>query len=88
MKRTGSVALPCASQCSPLSLSRRQVPDWRAKDPEFRRRFAFAREMALETSRIADQPPPDGLASRKWLAKQRLRVKTRFWLMSRWFLCS
>ena len=64
--------------------------DWRAKDPEFRRAFAFARELgfealAFEAIRIADEPPPDGVASRKWLAKKRLRVRARFWLMSRWF---
>ena len=64
--------------------------DWRAKDPEFRRAFEFARELgyetlAIEAIQIADEPPPDGVASRKWLAKKRLRVKTRFWLMSRWF---
>ena len=41
--------------------------------------------LASEAIRIADEPPPDGVASRQWLAKKRLRVKTRFWLMSRWF---
>ena len=40
---------------------------------------------AEEALEIADEPPPDGVASRKWLAKKRLQVKTRFWLMSRWF---
>ena len=64
--------------------------DWRAKDPEFRRAFESARgigseKLAFGAIRIADERPPDGVASRKWLAKKRLRVKTRFWLMSRWF---
>jgi hypothetical protein len=82
---------PLSAFCAlPGSPSRRTVHDWRAKDPEFRRAFDFAREMGFETLafeaiRIADEPPPDGVASRKWLAKKRLQVKTRFWLMSRWF---
>ena len=82
---------PLSAFCAlPGSPSRRTVYDWRAKDLEFRRAFEFARELGFETLafeaiRIADEPPPDGVASRKWLAKKRLRVKTRFWLMSRWF---
>ena len=82
---------PLSAFCAlPGSPSRRTVHDWRAKDPEFRRAFEFAREIGFETLafeaiRIADEPPPDGIASRKWMAKKRLQVKTRFWLMSQWF---
>jgi hypothetical protein len=70
--------------------SRRTVHDWRDKDPEFRRSFEIAREMgwdhlAGEAIQIADEQPPEGKATARWLAGQRLRVKTRFWLMSRWF---
>ena len=33
---------------------------------------------------IADQPRPAG-AGRAWLARQRERIKVRFWLLSRWY---
>ena len=81
------LTLFCAQPGRP---SRRTVHDWRKKAPEFRRRFDVAREvgfdhLADEVLEIADEPPPSGRANRAWLTQQRLRVRTRFWLMSRWF---
>lgn len=81
---------PLTSFCAlPGKPSRRSVHDWRKKDPEFRRQFDIAREMGFdyladEALHIADEPRPEG-AGRGWLASQRLRIKTRFWLMSRWY---
>ena len=81
------LSLFCAQPGRP---ARRTVHDWRNKDPEFRRSFDFAREMgfhhlAEEALEIADERPPDGRITRPWLAQQRLRIRVRFWLMSRWF---
>ena len=74
---------PLSAFCAlPGSPSRRTVQDWRAKDPEFRRAFEFARELGYETLAfeaigIADEPPPDGVASRKWMAKNKFQALAR-----------
>jgi hypothetical protein len=79
------------SYCSqPGRPSRRTVHDWRNKDPGFRQHYDIARQMGFdylveEVLEIADEAPTYGRADRRFLARQRLRIKTRFWLMSRWY---
>ncbi len=86
-----STGRPLAAFCSkPGNPSRRTVHDWRKKDPEFRRQFEFAREFGFwslcdEVIMIADEEAPDGKLTHAFLARQRERIRVRFWLMSRWY---
>lgn len=34
---------------------------------------------------IADESPPDGKLTHAFVARQRERIRVRFWLMSRWY---
>jgi len=79
------------SFCSmPGSPSIRTVYDWRNKDADFRRAFQVAREigwhaLADACLEIADADVADDVDHLKEVARRRLAIKARLWLMSRWF---
>ena len=82
---------PLNAFCSqPGRPSIRTVYDWRAKDPEFRRALEIAREcgwnaLAEESLEIADAEMPEGCDQGREVARRRLAIKARLWLMARWF---
>lgn len=65
--------------------------EWVANDAELANKYVRAREslierMAQELADIADEPPPlgpDGKVDNGWVAKHRLQVDTRKWLLSK-----
>ena len=79
------------SFCSiPGAPSVRTVYDWRQKDEKFCRAFQSAREigwhaLADQCLEIADADVPGEMDQAKEVARRRLAIKARVWLMSRWF---
>ena len=68
----------------------RTVYDWRAKDDSFRSAFQAAREFGWDTLfgevlEIADEEMPKGCDARCEVARRRLKINARLWLMARWF---
>lgn len=82
---------PLSAFCAlPGTPSIRTVYDWRAKDEEFRRAFQAAREigwhvLADQCLEIADAPVVESANQAREVARRRLAIKARLWLMARWF---
>lgn len=80
-----------AAFCSqPGAPAIRTVYDWRAKDADFLRALEVAREIGWhalsdQCLEIADADVPDDVDLVKEVARRRLAIKTRLWLMARWF---
>jgi hypothetical protein len=80
-----------AAFCSqPGAPAIRTVYDWRAKDADFRQALEVAREIGWhalsdQCLEIADAVVPGDVDQGKEIARRRLAIKARLWLMSRWF---